>query len=108
MLTVSYVAVDQFFIVFPPNAGATRLSISLTPARAKTVAARAFLFPGHQSKGAPRIEVTQGGRKLRVTRRIAVLDATCYGPALLGQAVRVRMTTTPPAGGTVGVVLQWA
>jgi hypothetical protein len=107
-LTLQYTAIDQFFTIFPPTTNPTHLTITLTPERAKVVAAQTFFFPSRQSKGAPRITLTQGARRLRVTTRIAMLDATCYGPAVLGKAVQVRTAQPPLTGQTVGIVLQWA
>jgi hypothetical protein len=107
-LELHYTAVDQFFVVFPPHGDATRMTVRLTPERARIVAAQAFLFPDRRSNGAPAVSLRQGARRLRRTTPVVSLDADCYGPAKLHRSVVVRVAKVPRADETVGLVLQWA
>jgi hypothetical protein len=107
-LSVQYVAVDQFFILFPPTGEAGNLRVFLTPVQARTVAAQTFLFPNRRALGAPRIAVGQGNHRLRREERNVNLDAAPYGPARLNNPVRVRIVGRTSPTEVVGLLLEWA
>jgi hypothetical protein len=107
-LTLHYVAVDQFFILFPPHDGQGNIRTVIVPATARTVAAQAFLFPNRRSRGAPRLVLEQGTKKLRREAPNVNLDAAPYGPARRNEPISARIVGPVSPSAVVGLVLEWA